>query len=312
MPILEKIVVLKLNDKRDTFTTVPKTMRDEVKRRIGSEFAANGSRDTIRGLSYAQERVYLPTLLGVQANDPTFPIKSRDFWADFTVTPTPEGIRLNIATTVSTTMVKRMKGGMEIEEEESIEIPVNWDDYVTYQFVMKSSRVAKTKEERINLDMYDFYLIDLSEENAKQVSDFELTDEADTLYVRLTLESKWAENEDKINWIIELLRDKKTSSTIESMQKIDKKMLLSKIKSETPKSFINACKSENLEFDALISKCISNRVLLKEGNDYFNKDENIGTDRTVVSWFKNPTNSAKVMAIKSRLQEIISSKRVLV
>lgn len=304
---LEKIVLLKLNDKKNVFTTVPKDMMDEVKQKVCGEFSPK-SRDTIRGLSYQQERVYLPTLLGIQANDPSFPIKTREFWSDYSLIPTVEGIRLNVATTIGRTTVKKMVNGQDVEIDEEIEIPVNWDDYIAHQFALKSSRVCK---DEVDKDMFDFYLVNLEDEKKKEFSDFELKDKADGLYVRLTIESKWEENVDKINWLLELLRDKTTPFNINAMDMMEKKMMLSKFKSDFPSAFILACENKNLEFDALLSKCVTNLVIRKEGNDYYNKDEHIGNEGNIASWFKDPINSGKVMAIKSRLDEIIKTKRTV-
>lgn len=305
---LEKIVLLKLNDKRDVFTTVPKSMQNEVSKSIGSEFA-KGSRDTIRGLTHLQERVYLPNILGVQTNDPNFPLKAKDFWSDFTITPTVEGLRLNIATTKSKVSTKVTKEGIEVDEIIEIDTPVDWDSYIVYNFAMKSSRVAKTKEERTNIGMYDFYLVDLAEEQDKKVSDFEVKDKADGIYVRLTIDTKWEQNEDKINWILEVMKDKKKFIDVESMDKTEKKMSLSQHKETNPREFISVVEDDNLEHKAFLNKCLSNRVILKEGNNYFNQDENIGSDATVSSWFKSPVNSAKVLQLKSRLDKVIQDKR---
>ena len=75
---LEQIVVLKLNDKLKN-PVLPKELESDTVKRIGSEFK-RGTRDCIRGLNPVEERVHLPSLIGVSADSIEFNRKVQDFW----------------------------------------------------------------------------------------------------------------------------------------------------------------------------------------------------------------------------------------
>lgn len=289
------IVLLKLNDKRDVFSTVPKGMRDEIVKKIGSEFAPK-SRDTIRGLNPQQEKAYLPQVIGLQPTDPQFPNKTRDFWADYTIQPTPEGIRLNIATTK----------GVD-DEGKDIIIPESIEDYMVYQFAMKSSKVAKTDHELSNLSMYDFYLEDLSKIKRREESEYETREKADIAYSKFV--TKMETSMDKVNLILEMMKEKGTYFDID-IEEVDKKIMLRKHKEKEPRAFLALVDDPALEQKAFISECISYLVLTKEGNDIFNQDENIGSmDLAAIAWLKKAENSTKIAAIKARLQSAKENKK---
>src|SRR6478752_2500573 len=173
---LEKIVLLKLNGGR-LVPTLPKEMQKERLRPLESEFK-EGTRDLIRGFDPVVERIVLPNLIGLQANEPNFAIKARDFWADFSIKPTEEGLKLNIATE------KKVHGKDEDGKDLLIDMPVNPNDYMAYQIAMQSSRVAKTPEQLEDLGMFDFYLIDLEEQKKKEEENFDLIDKADQVYTK--------------------------------------------------------------------------------------------------------------------------------
>ena len=93
---MEKIVVLKLNEKCQEYNMVkqyPKDMKNMTFKRVGSEFdksKGETSKEIIRGLTQEEEYVYLPKLIGVSSTNENFEARARDFWADFTITPTLE------------------------------------------------------------------------------------------------------------------------------------------------------------------------------------------------------------------------------
>ncbi len=297
MSALEKIVVLKLNDKRH-LPTLPKSMQMDNVRKLESEFKPK-SRDIIRGLSPELERLVLPEYLGVQPHDITFATKTKDFWADFSVQPTAEGLRLNIA------MEKKKIKGDDGEFRE-IDFPVNPEDYWVYQIAMQSRKVAKTSDELSSLSNYDFYIEDLTAVEAKKRTEYEATEKADIEYAKIV--ATFDENQTKVDWILELLRPKDVFVDVESLEPISKKMMLRKYKEEQPLKFVNTLEDKDLETKAHVIKCATHGILVKEGNDYFYGDENIGSGKVVISWFKKPENSTKVLAIQAKLKAAIETK----
>lgn len=294
----KKEVLLKLNERN--IPTLPKDMQEEKVRPIESEFK-RGSRDLIRGLDPTLERIILPDLIGIQSHEVTFAQKARDFWADFTIQPNKEGILLNIAT-------EKKKVKNSLGEEEEVDFPVNPDDFMTYQIAMQSSKVAKTESQLNNLAMYDFCLINLEEQRKQEVDAFEAIEKADLTYTKLISDTDV--NSDKINWVIEILRDKTSSFDTDTAEMVDKKMLLRKLKDTDPSKFVKTVEDNHLATKAFILKAVAYGVLSKVGNDYFDGDVNIGEGKAAIAWFAKAENSGKVLQLRSKLKEMVQLKRI--
>lgn len=299
--MLEQIVILKLNGGK-LIPTLPKNMQEEKLRPLESEFKV-GTRDLIRGFNPELERIILPNLIGLQSHEVNFAQKAREFWADFSVKPDEEGMRLNI-----TTETKIVKGtGTDVDIE--IDFPVNPEDYMVYQIALQSSRVATTPEDMANLSEFDFYLVNLAEQKQKEVEDFAIIEKADLVYTQLINPSSIEENTDKINWVVELLRDKGEAMDVETAPMLDKKMLLRKVKDANPKKFVSTVEDKSLATKALILQMETYGVIVKEGNEYFDGDVNIGAPKVAVAWFSKAENSGKVLALRARLKQAVELKR---
>lgn len=287
---LEKIVVLKLNDKVKS-PILPKELEPDVVKRIGSEFK-RGTTDCIRGLSTLQERVLLPDLIGIGPESVEFNRKVKDYWADFSVTPTIEGLRLNIATE-KTTMKNREGENVEIDS------PINLRDYMTFNFAKQSSSVAKTKAE-IESGIYPFILIDLSEEERLKKAKFGAKKAALVNFAKLTSEKT---PEERLDWVIRSLKGIDEHFNF-SLPREDKEMWLDSKKDENPLKFNGVVEDKDLETKALLYLAIEKREITVEGNYYFLGEENIGTEKAVVDYLKSAVNSQKVLALKARLDNI--------
>lgn len=296
---LEKIVVLKLNDKRKKNPVLPKEFEDEVSNRLGSEFK-DGTRDCIRGLNTIQERVILPPIIGLQPQDANFPSKAREYWADFSVIPTKEGLRLNVATE-------------EVEAEingktEKYQNPVVPEDYMIYQMALQSSKVASTQEQLMYPGEYDFLLVDLSIMKEQEESEYQERKEATIAFAKLVTNAD--SNKDTIDWVIQVLKPQDEFFDF-SQSGTDKEIYLDKKLSENPAKFLKVVKDPNLETKALMKRAITLREIVLEGENYFVGETNIGPLRSAVDWLKNPENSAKVLALKSRMGNTINNQKQL-
>lgn len=296
MSSLEKIVLLKLNGTRKN-PILPKELESEVAKRIGSEFRP-GTRDCIRGLDPVQERVLLPAILGLQPQDAAFPQKARDHWADISITPTKEGLRLNVATMKEKTTING--------EEVDYELPVAPDDYMTYKIACQSSKVASTPEQLKNPSEYDFILIDLSEQKKQEEDTYKVKKEATLAFARLV--SSGESSEDKIDWLIHMLKPQEEHFNFE-VPLTEKEIYLDKKLDQDPSEFLKKFNDPNLETKALLKKAISGSQVTIEGENYFLGETNLGPIRSAVEWLKAPENSAKVVALKSRLENALKNTK---
>lgn len=298
----ERIVVLKLNEDRDEYTMtkqIPKEMREECFKRIGSEYLrVNGrsTQDVIRGLKPEQEKIFLPALLGVAPDSTDFPLRAKDYWADYYITPTREGLRLNIATEI-----RKDKDGNDVE------CPVDPDAYMKYLFAKQSSKVASSPEDLENKSFFDFTLEDLSIIKTKELGMFHDQEKAMIIYSRLV--SKFEEKVDQINWILEMTKPDGEFYDSE-MDSVEKRMLLKALVDKRPKKLIELSEDKDLEDKAFLAKALAYLEITKEGNDYYYLNENMGTEeRGALAWVRKPEKSGSVMQIKSRLQEKIRGKK---
>lgn len=300
---LEKIVLLKLNGGK-TVPTIPKDMQGDKNIPLQSEFKT-GTRDLIRGFRPDIERIVLPPLIGVQANDAAYASKARDFWADFSVSPSEEGLRLNIATEKKSIGKREIAGKLEDILED---FPVNPEDYMTWQIALQSSRVAKDPLD-IESGAFDFSLIDLEEQNKQEVEVFENIEKAEEAYNKLIANLDVESNMEKLDMVLELMRDKSEAIEVTDLALIDKKMRLRDIRNSQPIKFVSTVSDPSIATKAKIVRMYNNGVITKEGDEYFDGAINIGKGKVAVAWFEKPENSGKVLALDARLRSVLENRK---
>lgn len=291
-------VIIKLNDRRVHFKNVPDDMKSDVTKRISAQWKPN-SRDITKGLSYEQELVVMPNIIGVKPNDSSWTFKVRDFWSDFSLAPDTVGKELDIRTRKA---IHKDDGGEEIE----IEIPLVPEDYMAWQLCLQSSLVAKTPEDMDNLEYFDFILINKQVEEDKLETEFAMMKEADIAFARLT--SKFEENEPTIDLILELLRDKGDPAVFE-LKGVKKEMFLREKKQKQPVKFLKITKDADLSSKALIAQLVTYNILSKEGNDYYYLDDKIGSQMVLIAYLKDATKSTNVGKMKSQLDNKLNEAK---
>lgn len=287
---MEKIVLLKLNDKRKRYQDLPAPVRDEVSERIGSEFR-KGTRDTIRGLDRLQEIAILPDMLGVSATDVNFTTKARDFWAEMTINPTVEGLKLNI-----TTEKKTMTVDGEVKE---VDMPLFPFDYMRWRFAVQSRRVAVTAEDMENLNSFEFYIIDLSAQKQKEVDEFAVKKAARLAYAKLSGDMQGKEEE--INHVLQYLKEPGEYFDI-LMETQEKDMLLEAISNKKPKEFTDAVNDPYLAVKAKLKTAIALGFVTKEGNEFFLGSENMGPIKAALSFLTSKEKSGQVATLNARIE----------
>lgn len=306
---MEKIAILRLNEDRSEYTMtkqIPKDMRNEIFKRVGSQFDSSkgtSSTEIIRGLTPELEKYFLPKIIGMSSDNALFEERARDYWADFVITPTSKGLRFNIGTHIVKQKVKQEDGSIT---ENDLEVPDNLDDYMRYHFALQSDKVASRPDQLDNAGHYDFILEDLSEVRQREVSEFEMVDQATTIYARLS--NKFAENIDKIDWILEMTKENTFYDS--GIDTIDKKIELKKLADGKPTIFIKLAGDPELELKAFLSSALSNLVISKEGNNYFYLSEDMGSEeKGALAWLKRPEKSGAVAAIKAKLEAKVKDRK---
>lgn len=294
----EIVVIMPVLEKEGEYAPLPKEQRDNT-RRISSQFKVIDGQITpniIKGLTREQEKIFLSEQLGINADSPTWENEIKKYWAEYTVKIPIAGIRVNKAVYQREVNINGAKV--------VIDYPYNLSDYIMYNFVMESKDVAKTPEQKENMDLYKAYVEDYSILKAKEFSLLAEKDKADNNYVNL-INDKNAEN--KINWIVERFRQ--PEENFMSFSLADKKLKLREIKDKEPLAFNEQFENPNLEQEAFLYQLLTVGILKKEGKLYFNGVENLGSKAEAIEYMKNSTNSENILKFKALLEQKIKEHR---
>lgn len=288
----EIVVILPVVEKEGEYSPLPKDQRDNT-RRISSQFKVIDGRITpniIKGLNREQERIILSEQLGIDINNPNWEKEVKKFWAEFSIKVPSKGLRVNKATYPKEVVL----GGQKV----TIDYPYNVQDYIIYNYAMDSSDVAKTPEQKENMDLFKAYIEDYSELKQKEIAQLTEKDLADKNYVDLINDKN---KQEKINWLVERFR--KPEENFISFSQADKQLKLREIKESSPAVFNEQFNNPNLEYEAFIHQLVTYSILKKEGSLYFNGIENLGNYSEAIEYMKNSVNSENVAKFKSLLEQ---------
>mgnify|MGYP006908254554 CR=1 FL=1 len=264
-----RIITIK---RRENTTNLPDHVYAESKRRIGSVFTKTG--DIYSGLTFPEQKKFLPYILGVDASDPAFGKEVKRYFRNMTIEVPLEGTQLEAGT------------------DESGE-PLNVMDYVKYKFAMAHPHVASDEETMQGSRNYRYFVYDEALELEEDYNELEYRKKAYKEFIKLT------DNEKKMDMVVRLhLEDPKKMDTRE------KELFLEAMVEEAPLNFYNIATSKTLELEAFIEECLTTEVLRKVGNSYLLGDEKLGdTMEEVVLFLKDKKNSSTLTTLKARVQQ---------
>jgi hypothetical protein len=271
----------------EKFNLIPKTaaaksIRDEVTLKIGSQWK-KGTRDIIRGLSVAEERKYLPKILGVSDKSEKWEERTLEHWANYSVQiPNNEsGIELETGFQVT------MTGPNEDEKEIT---PINLSDYMSYNFCVQNGEVANEDED--NLILFSYRLVDKAKKQSEAEAEFTIKKDVDRQYLTL-IRSTDPKERIKINHILEIIGGEYGDGIVTtSLSDIQKEMELEKVKNRDLMKFKEILEDKQLELKALIRNAISaGSKLTLEGNTYFFGSKALGSLTDTIGYFNDPNNA---------------------
>lgn len=268
------------------FSMLPKegNIRDEVVKKVGSTFK-KGTNDIIRGLSKAEEKEYLPAIIGINNTANEWEQTVRNYWANFTVSvPAVKGREMQIG----------------FKEVNGKAVPIDIQGYMEYKFCVEHGRVAVTPEELENVDVYTFYIEDLAAVKDKEREQYSILKKANTEFVKITAGDN-PQQRAKVEHILTVLAK---DGAVTFMDPLDQEVELKKIVERRPQEFINLVEDPNLIDKALLQKLLHNQKVTIEGSSYFVADQRIGANYAeAVGWLADPNNSG----MKSKLLEQLKS-----
>lgn len=288
--------LLKINTDKSIAYKIPKAIAREDAR-VSSEFkVVNGSptRAIIKGLSTLQERYFCADLINKTPKDPGFEQDLIMFWAEFTV-DVPKQVTLDASYEVREVIIDN--------RTESIEIPVNLYDYMKANFAKQSTRVAFTAEQKLNSDLYDFTLEDLSVVERNKKDRFKAGMAATSAKVAL-FNSVSTSDHAKIDWLLDVM--KKPNELFYKASFEDKCIRLDELIIEKPEVFMAYVNSESLEAEALLYRLIQLNVVTKEGQAIFFGDTLMGsTQKEALAFLQDQTKTGFVSKMKAQIADIL-------
>lgn len=291
----KKIAELKLMPRSKRFAVLPDEFSNEATIELGSEFKTvegKVANDTHRGLTPEQERILLPDMIGMDCNNPNWNKSVREFWSKWTFPLTAEGRKLNYDS-----VVKEMVDPLT-KEKVKIEVPINLQDYIDYNMAKQSCRVAKTDDERENVDYFDGVLVDVAEQVQVDKSKFAKKQAATKQFLVLQRDA----SEELIEQLLDTMGPENEDFSVLS-DKEEKIMALEKYVLSDPEKFLRLHEDKDLEIKALLRRLVKAGIIYQEQDIYFIKDDNtvIGREALAIEKFRDPQYSKNVVLFKSRL-----------
>jgi hypothetical protein len=192
--------------------------------------------------------------------------------------------------------------GKEIEVGlDSYGNPINLEEYIMYLFASGYSKVAKNKQQFDTDAMFDFYIDDPKDMAAARERTYNSSMKAALLLAELD------KNDEKAAHVLAVLNP---GLIVHNMTAKDIKMELADLMRVDPDKFVSVASAHNLENYAFINTLTSAGILSKAGDTFIYQDIALGnTLDQVVSFLKNPVNSAVVVQMKAKLEQIVISTK---
>lgn len=278
------------------FSLVEMSQSDpEVKAWLGQSFRAVGpyfkDKATATGLSFDEQRLLLPELLGIEHTDKDFRKVVNKHYDEF-ITPIPkDGLKLNISL---------QDDNAPISEHNK---PIHLNDYIKYRHIIGHPDVATDKNEAERLYNKRYYIVDPDKVSDSAININSLEDKAVTIYM------KHKEDKIKIDQILTML-----GINIVTLKHEDKVLKLKSYATKNPKlneveqkeafdKFIKISEDKDLEYKYLIQEMIAIQYLQRIGTNIVYKESGdpLGENmEAAVLALKNPKNSRELNLMKAQ------------
>lgn len=263
---------------------------------LGPYFAQR-SRTVATGLTHAEQRILMPFLHGVEADDKTFR-KATETYFDEILTKVPaSGLKLEI--------------GLEDDTQplSADNLPKNIQDFVTWRHALGHPNLALNKQEADRNPTKHMYLHDPAEVSFNELKLNKLEDDALACYF------KYKDDAVKVDQILTLsginltglptlaervVQFKNLATKTDNKNEVEQKQALEK--------FITLCNDPDLLVKYLIQEMISAQVLERAGTTIFIKEsgENIGANvKEAVAFLKDARNTRVYNLLRAQYENLV-------
>ena len=253
----------------------------------------------LSGLSMEEEEKFLPMILQVNPNSPSWSEVKRAYWNNISrAVEAGSGIRLETGFMYKTEEGARENAmGDETKYKDDAGTPINVSDFVLWRFALKHPRVART------IDLVDkspkiwFYLYSKEEELQENTKMLALNDKAAQLYkVDLMRQVLWLSGQNPDN-----------------LSSDEVKIAFSRLSQDDPELFITLVNDKDLEMKVFIEQAIKAEHLKRLPNSdtlYYGETNTVIANNVneAVAFFKSSSTQSKQLMnelkIKMKLQDV--------
>lgn len=280
---MEKIIRIK---RKESNSRLPKEVISESVTKIGGAITSSGV--VLTGLTFDEQKKYMPQLVGVKEDHPEFTQRVEKFFSNISLAVPFEGLKLNIT----------------VNENGEPQSPREW---ISYKFCLASKQVANSKAEVYSDPNYLCYIEDEVANEKVKAASLQVKKEAYIEYAKIS------EDEVKFDWIIRVLAKvyNDSANAVAKLSKDQRDIKMSEYVDKNPAKFIEICKDKDLEFRAQIESMVDKGVLQRIGNRLINGSEPIGEDvDSAIAYLKQSTNAQTYAILLARLGELQGTPKV--
>ena len=303
---------MELSIRRKGFTGLPGDDTSLHNRKVGASMKGSSA---ARGLSFEEEKLYLPEIINVSPNDIGWRAATNDYWnnisvpipADGTTTNKLQGKVLKFIVEFNSEKDKKdFEKTLSFEEKAEISkrgrVVEGIADYILWRYCLIYSRVANRFEDIGKSAKIFFYLYSKENETLVEHQAFKARVKAQSLFTSILLKESMVD--------AVLLMFDQDLSAFDTLQ--DKHLALEALIKVQPKAFVQYIEDTSLEEKAQIKIAVERGILHKPTNTdsyYFgeNSEALLGTSlmEAVLYWkSEEPKKAQIVTAIKARLNTL--------
>jgi len=269
----------------------------EDKYNIGGSLTESGA--VYKGLSFIEERLLMPFIIGVPVEDVTFTKESNDYFIRMHKHVPLGGIKLNVS-------LEDDSKPLDVKN-----LPKVVEDYILWKYCSGYSACVDSIEGFNSSNTAIMYLFD------EEVTIEKDNEKAKQKVKAIAEYSSISENPAVVKSILTILKgktkDDKTSivpkADYNSMSEAQRQTMLADIAIKEPSLFIETASDKTLETKAEVYELIDAGVIETVGNSYQFGGEEVGKSvEQVVGFVKAAANSKKYLHMKAKLESLLTVK----
>jgi hypothetical protein len=306
------------------FVTLPNEVHNETIVKFGS-FFREGTAAPARGLTPEEEKHNLPDYIGVSPNDQSWNHAVRNFWAEISIAiPVVGGQNLYIDHDVISKKITKQiieKGEFVTKEvNEEVRVPVNLVDFCIYELCKISSECATTESELQDKEAFAYSISNPQQEAKEKAELYQAKKEATKVYVKLASDSISLEDKQIRSSLIKLFKNELVLASAypiysenEEYNQMQSESAIKTISDSMPLELVKAMNDPLLKVNAEIHYLLDKGQIIKEGNTYFNEDNEIiaGNLEALRRFIQAKSDTGEVLKMKAKAEHIEQNQNKL-